>query len=240
MRLMHINQINTLYKRYRIKNSSGVTWGHRGQKVIFKKKPLFLQQITWYDHVTHAYSSARYPLQKWLIWKFTPGHLGSQGSKGHFHQKCYFSFRVHGMVMRLMHINQLNTLYKRYWIKNSSGVTWVKRSFSHKKMLFLQQITWNGHVTHALGKKKKKKNKFVSGRWSENLNAKCVFFFFFFFFFFWRGAKVNFQVNIHIIIQMVDEFVPSYVPFPMQLLFPGKNSSWFLGMYMPMFMLKTQ
>ena len=39
------------------------------------------------------------------------------------------------------------------------------------------------------------------------------FFFFFFFFFFWRGAKVNFQVNIYIIIQMVDEFVPSYVPF---------------------------
>ena len=39
-----------------------------------------------------------------------------------------------------------------------------------------------------------------------------------FFFFFWRGATVNFEVNIHIIIQMVDEFVPSYVPFPMQLL----------------------
>ena len=65
--------------------------------------------------------------------------------------------------------------------------------------------------------KAKKKNKFVSSRWPENLNAKSVFFFFFFFFF-WRGAKVNFQVNIHIIIQMVDEFVPSYVPFPMQLL----------------------
>ena len=47
---------------------------------------------------------------------------------------------------------------------------------------------------------------------------KCEMRFFFFFFFFWRGAKVNFQVNIHIIIQMVDEFVPSYVPFPMQLL----------------------
>ena len=67
--------------------------------------------------------------------------------------------------------------------------------------------------------KAKKKNKFVSGRWSENLNAKSSFFFVLFcFFFFWRGAKVNFQVNIHIIIHMVDEFVPSYVPFPMQLL----------------------
>ena len=25
--------------------------------------------------------------------------LGSKGSKGHFYHKCYFSFRLHGMVM---------------------------------------------------------------------------------------------------------------------------------------------
>ena len=112
MGLMYIDQLDTLYKSYRIKNSSGVTWGHRGQKVIFTKnaisppdymvwswdsyifiswtpstkviglkiypgsvgvtgvkssfspKLLFLLQITWYGHGTHAYSSARYPLQK--------------------------------------------------------------------------------------------------------------------------------------------------------------------------------
>ena len=34
---MYINQLDTLYKSYRIKNSPGVTWGHRGQKVIFTK-----------------------------------------------------------------------------------------------------------------------------------------------------------------------------------------------------------
>ena len=34
---MHIHQLDTLYKSYRIKNSPGVTWGHRGQKVIFTK-----------------------------------------------------------------------------------------------------------------------------------------------------------------------------------------------------------
>ena len=30
-----------------------------------------------------------------------------------FHQKCYFSYRLHGMVLWLMHINQLNTPYKK-------------------------------------------------------------------------------------------------------------------------------
>ena len=32
--LMHMIAYNALYKSYRIKNSSGVIWGHRGQKVI--------------------------------------------------------------------------------------------------------------------------------------------------------------------------------------------------------------
>ena len=34
---MHIDQLYTLYKSYGSKNSSGVIWGHRGQKVIFTK-----------------------------------------------------------------------------------------------------------------------------------------------------------------------------------------------------------
>ena len=52
------------------------------------------------------------------------------------------------MVMRLMHIDQLDTLYKSYRIKihlGSLGVTGVKSSFS-QKTLFLQHITWYGHV----------------------------------------------------------------------------------------------
>ena len=34
---MHIDQLDTLYKSYGSKNSSGVIWGHRGKKVIFTK-----------------------------------------------------------------------------------------------------------------------------------------------------------------------------------------------------------
>ena len=36
--LMHMHYLDPLNKSYHIKNSSGVTWGHRGQKVIFTKK----------------------------------------------------------------------------------------------------------------------------------------------------------------------------------------------------------
>ena len=77
MRLMHIDQLDTFYKSYRIKNSSGVTSGHRDQKVIFTKK-------------------------------------------------CYFSNRLHGMDMWLMHIYQIDTSTEVIGLKihlGSFGVT---------------------------------------------------------------------------------------------------------------------
>ena len=40
MWLIHINQLDTLYKSYGRKNSAGVIWGHRGQKVIFNKNAI--------------------------------------------------------------------------------------------------------------------------------------------------------------------------------------------------------
>ena len=43
---------------------SKVTTGSQGSKRSFSPKLLFFLQITWYGHVTHAYWSARYPLQK--------------------------------------------------------------------------------------------------------------------------------------------------------------------------------
>ena len=54
------------------------------------------------------------------------------------------------MVMGLKHIHQLDTLYKSYGSRNSPGVTWgLQGSKGHfRKMLFLLQLTWYGHVTH--------------------------------------------------------------------------------------------
>ena len=38
--LMYMYQLDHFYKSYHFKNSSGVIWGHRGQKVIFTKNAI--------------------------------------------------------------------------------------------------------------------------------------------------------------------------------------------------------
>ena len=50
--------------------------------------------------------------------------------------------------------------------------------FFHQKKGNYYLGNYKNYKPEILGKKKK--NKFVSGRWPENLNAKCIFFFFFF------------------------------------------------------------
>ena len=37
---MHLHQLDPRYKIYHFENSSGVIWGHRGQKVIFTKNAI--------------------------------------------------------------------------------------------------------------------------------------------------------------------------------------------------------
>ena len=58
MGLMHIDQLVTLYKGHGSRNSPGVTWGNRGQKVIFTKNAISPSDYMAYGHVTHAYTSA--------------------------------------------------------------------------------------------------------------------------------------------------------------------------------------
>ena len=40
IRLMHVDQLETLYLCYGVKCQSGVIWGHSGQKVIFTKNDI--------------------------------------------------------------------------------------------------------------------------------------------------------------------------------------------------------
>ena len=47
--------------------------------------------------------------------------------------KCFSSYRLNSMVTWLLHIDQLDTLYKSYGSKNSSGVIWGYRS---QKLIF--------------------------------------------------------------------------------------------------------
>ena len=53
--LLHIDQLDTLYKSYGSKNSSGVIWGHRGQKLIFTEKRCnsyrLHGKVMWFMHM---------------------------------------------------------------------------------------------------------------------------------------------------------------------------------------------
>ena len=53
------------------------------------------------------------------------GHLESQGSKGHFHQKCSKSFILDSLTIRLMHIHYRKTLILCYGVKGQPGVIGV-------------------------------------------------------------------------------------------------------------------
>ena len=50
MGLIHIDQLDTLYQCHGLGNSPGVTWGHRGQKVIFTKNAISPSEYAWYGH----------------------------------------------------------------------------------------------------------------------------------------------------------------------------------------------
>ena len=78
------------------------------------------------------------------------GSFGVTGVKRSYHQKCYFSFRLHGMVMGLMHIHQVDTLYKSYVSRNSPGFIWghwgQKVIFTKTALIHPCYIAW--HKTH--------------------------------------------------------------------------------------------
>ena len=94
MGLMHIDQLDTLYKSYGSRNSPGVTWGHRGQNVFFHQKCYFsfrlqgmamgLMHIDQLDTLYKSYWSRNSPGVTW----------GHRGQKVIFTQKCYFSFMI--------------------------------------------------------------------------------------------------------------------------------------------------
>ena len=59
--------------------------------------------------------------------------FGVTGVKRSVLPKCYFSYKLYGIVMELMHIRQLDTLYKSYGSRNSAGVIWGHRG---QKVIF--------------------------------------------------------------------------------------------------------
>ena len=65
-------------------------------------------------------------------------NLGSLGSKGHFHLKCYNSSNLHSMTIRLIHVHQLLTLYLSYGVKYQSRVIW---GHGDQKVIFTKNVS---------------------------------------------------------------------------------------------------
>ena len=83
---MHMHKLDSLYKSYHIKNSSGVIWGHRGQKVIFTKN---VSTQTDYVALTHdlCICISLTPSTKVITLKIHLGSFGVTGVKRSFSPK---------------------------------------------------------------------------------------------------------------------------------------------------------
>ena len=118
-------------------------WRHSGQKGWFWRKMLLLLQITRYGHVTQVCWSAWYPLQKLSFCSLDLSSIkGSEVKMWFFSKfsKCFFPFRLRGIVTWLMHTNHLDTLHKSYGPKKSPGVKWGHRG---QNIVFAQNNVQN-------------------------------------------------------------------------------------------------
>ena len=96
---------------------------------------LFLLQITWYGHVTHAYWSARYSLKSYGS-RNSPGVIwGHRGQKFIFIKNVitHNSYTVNSLNIKLVHVHKLETLYL-FWgghrsIWGHMVLWWVKSLF---------------------------------------------------------------------------------------------------------------
>ena len=84
--LMHMHKLDPLYKSYGPKNSSGVIWGHGGQKIIFTKKassPSEYVALTRYLCTCISLINST----KVMVLKIHPGSFGVTGVKRSFSLK---------------------------------------------------------------------------------------------------------------------------------------------------------
>ena len=83
---MRMLKLDPLYKSYGPKNSSGVIWGHRGQKVIFTKKASSPSEYVALTHDLRTCISLT-PSTKVMVLKINPGSFGVTGVKRSFSLK---------------------------------------------------------------------------------------------------------------------------------------------------------
>ena len=105
--LTKLSHIDRYLNRYSRINNDGV----RGQdgvtgfkKVIFTKKASSSTELVALTRDLRTCISLTLST-KFMVLKFIRGHLGSQGSKGHFHQKGIKSFRISSIDMLVTHMH---------------------------------------------------------------------------------------------------------------------------------------
>ena len=138
-----MHKLDPLYKSFHIKNSSGVFWGHRGQKVIFTKN---VSTQTDYVALTHELCICinLTTSTKVITLKIHPGSFGVTWVKRSFSPKM-FQLKENRSTD-----TWLDPLYRSYHIKNSSGVIWGHRG---QKVIFIKNaLTQTDYValTHDL------------------------------------------------------------------------------------------
>ena len=138
---MHMHKLDPLYKSYHVKNSSGVIWGHRGQKVIFTKNVTTQTDYVAWTHdlricisLTPSTKSYHIKNSSGVIW----GHRGQKVifTKNVTTQTDYVAW-THDLRICI----SLTPSTKVITLKihpGSFGVTGVKRSFSPKRHQVLQ------------------------------------------------------------------------------------------------------
>ena len=130
-----MHKLDPLYKSYHIKNSSGVIWGHRGQKVIFTKNvSTQTDYIAWTHDLRICISLT--PSTKVITLKIHLGSFGVTGVKRSFSPKKASSPTERVALTRDLCICiSLTPSTKVMGLENyvgSFGVTGVKSSFSLK------------------------------------------------------------------------------------------------------------
>ena len=122
MGLMRIHQLDTLYISYGSRNSAGVIWGHKVQKVIFTKNAISPSYyMVW--SCDSCLLISKIPSTKVMGLEIHPGSFRIRGVKSSFSLKiCYNSYT---------HVHKLETLYLFCGVTGQSGVILGRGGSNH-------------------------------------------------------------------------------------------------------------
>ena len=131
-----MHKLDPIYRSYHIKNSSGVIWGHRGQKVIFTKKASNpTERVALTRGLCICISLT--PSTKVMGLENYLGSFGVTMVKISFSLKCFNLSMLHSMIIRHIHMHQCEILCLCYGVKCQTGVI---RGHRGQKDIFTKNV----------------------------------------------------------------------------------------------------